>query len=175
MQKDVVNLPEYGINVSADVPTGNNKLNAVGGFVQREFYNKKFEKMKENANIRDFRNKGILYGRINSKNDIIEINTNKLIVAYEKEQKLYLVNFASDALKSFLDYCELYDKRFTYSKAASILKLKPTKAFVDSVELYHKYMAVVYEAFNTKYLSRANHKELLDFELTALTEPAAGE
>lgn len=137
------------------VPIGNNTLNALGVFKEREKYFKEvYPKIKQPPI--DVWYDRPLYGKIDQ-NGIPLFPSEVYFRQIHKEKPIYVLDFVADAFNAFQNYLE-QQKVYKRVQDTEILKTTPENGWVDPKKMYYDYFNIIYNVFlEQNYKIRSFH------------------
>lgn len=145
-------------------PVADNKLNSLGVFVQRDFYDKNVYPTAA-PNPIDLWYKKPLYGKVDKKNDSAYPSEAFLKQFKIDGKTLFAMNFVVDA---FEDFKRQYE-RFLFqgkleTETSEFGELVPEEAWLSTNTLYHEYVSILFDVFNETFiLFGGRNEEIIDF------------
>ena len=146
-------------------PVASNKLNSLGSFVQRDFYDKNVYPSAA-PNPIDMWYKKPMYGRVDKKNDSV-YPSEAFLKQFKVEGKtIFAMNFVVDA---FEDFKRQYERFLFQGKLdtqnSELGELLPEEAWLSTNTLYHEYISILYEVFVETFIQDGRrNEEIVDFQ-----------
>jgi hypothetical protein len=149
------------------IPQSNNKSSALPMYLNRLNYEIQFDRVLpimslQSKNFKDFLYSDQLYGKINTNNDIVNINEQEL-KSLSAKQTLSLVAPAADAFNElFVRHKNLLDKQVIDSKSV-FADIAPQKAFISPNLQHNEYLNLYFNNFYNFINSNDLNKKITDF------------
>ena len=149
------------------IPQSNNKSSALPMYLNRLNYEIQFDRVLpimslKPENFKDFLYTDQLYGKINTNNDVVNINEQEL-VSLSSKQTLRLTAPAADAFnRLFTRHKNLLDKQ-VIDRQSVFADITPQKAFISPNLQHSQYLNAYFNDFYNFINSNDLNKKILDF------------
>lgn len=145
-------------------PSATNKLNSLGVFVQRDFYDKSVYPKIASIPI-DMWYKKPLYGRVDENNNSVYPSEAFLKQFNINGKTIFALNFVVDA---FEDFKKRYEKFLFQGKLKNqdteLGQILPEEAWLSTNTLYHDYISILYDSFYSNFLFlEGRNEKIIDF------------
>lgn len=161
---------DYGIDPTYRIiPEGNNTMPTKALYYQRLNYEIEFDRYCslnaiKSQNFKDYKYTHFLYGKINLKNEVVNINEEKYLKNLNANPSISLLSPAADAFNDLFIRHKILVEKKAISKNNKYSNIFPKKGFISPNIQHSNYVNLYFNKFYTLMNENNLNKNIVDFK-----------